>query len=443
MLAYHYSKSENHEKAYKYLKLSGNKASKNYSNWEAFRFCGEAINVLTKIPETEENKREQIEVRLLMAAPMYFLGFPEDSLEILQNGEELSRELGDEKSIAHFLSLMGQYYAWKGEDLHLAHLGIQYSEAAFKEAEKIGDIELMAPIGMDLCRVHFFRGEVSKIIDVASMIIALLDKTQRQTEFFGRAFNAYSALHSEYAFSMGMLGNFEEGRVLFEKGLDFALKIKDLFALSLLEMHYGTVLTSKGDGKDAIEHIQNSMSYDDEGQMVFRSGVAWMHLGWAYCLLGKLKTAQEYMEKGLKIHIDRGALFHTRSFYWSLSMVHLELGDLKKARYNAEEALKSSQKSLDRWHEGLAWILLGRIHGKAEKPQDSNGEECILRGIRILDDLKLKPLYAQGHHFLGELYANKGQQNKAINNLKKAEGMFQEMGMDHWLAKTDEVLKGL
>jgi predicted ATPase len=66
MLAYHYSKSENLEKAYQYLKLSATKALGNYSNSEAFRFCKEAINVLTRMPETDENKREQIEVRLLM-----------------------------------------------------------------------------------------------------------------------------------------------------------------------------------------------------------------------------------------------------------------------------------------------------------------------------------------------------------------------------------------
>jgi class 3 adenylate cyclase len=66
MLAYHYSKSENPDKAYQYLKLSGTKAVRNYSNSEAFRFCKEAINVLTRMPETDENKREQIEVRLLM-----------------------------------------------------------------------------------------------------------------------------------------------------------------------------------------------------------------------------------------------------------------------------------------------------------------------------------------------------------------------------------------
>jgi len=41
---------------------------------------------------------------------------------------------------------------------------------------------------------------------------------------------------------------------------------------------------------------------------------------------------------------------------------------------------------------------------------------------------------------LGELYEGTGQNEKALENLKKAEGMFQEMGMDYWLGKTHEVL---
>ena len=54
MLAYHYSKSDNSEKAYRYLKLSGDKATKNYSNWEAFRFFKEALKTLTAMPKTED-----------------------------------------------------------------------------------------------------------------------------------------------------------------------------------------------------------------------------------------------------------------------------------------------------------------------------------------------------------------------------------------------------
>jgi len=34
-----------------------------------------------------------------------------------------------------------------------------------------------------------------------------------------------------------------------------------------------------------------------------------------------------------------------------------------------------------------------------------------------------------------------GQREKALENLKKAKGMFQEMRMDYWLRRTQEVLE--
>jgi hypothetical protein len=61
--------------------------------------------------------------------------------------------------------------------------------------------------------------------------------------------------------------------------------------------------------------------------------------------------------------------------------------------------------------------------------------------MKIADELKTKPFYAQGHLFLGELYADAGQKEKALENMKKAEVMFQEMGMDYWLARTKKVLE--
>jgi tetratricopeptide (TPR) repeat protein len=436
MMAYHYSRSENLEKAYQYLKLSGNKATKNYSNSEAFRFYKKAINLLTKMPETEENKREQIKVRLLVAVPMFLLGFPEDSLEILQKGERLSKALGDEKGLAQFLSQIGQFYSFKGEDFLL---GLQYYEAAFKEAEKLDDIELMAPMAADLCLLYWRAGECSKIIDVAPKVIALLDKTKMQFESFGKPFNVYSVLHAWHARIMGWLGRFEEGEILFDKGLHFALDIKDLTALAWIEAHYGAMLSLKGDGKNAIEHARNSIRYCEEGQIVVFLGAVWVELGWAYTLLNELETAQECVEEGLQIFSDAGAQFNLSFFYGISSMVYLESGDLRNAHYRAEEALKLSQKNQQKWVEGFARTLLGRIFRKAGKSQNGKAEEHMLRGIEILDESKIKPLYSQGFLFLGELYAGNGQPKRALENLKKAEVMFREMGMDYWLSKTREV----
>jgi tetratricopeptide (TPR) repeat protein len=105
--------------------------------------------------------------------------------------------------------------------------------------------------------------------------------------------------------------------------------------------------------------------------------------------------------------------------------------------------LKLCQKMHQKWIEGSVWILLGRISGKREKSQLDKAEESILTGIKILKELKLKPLYAQGYHFIGELYASTGQKDKALEALKKTEKLFQEMGMDYWLVRTQEVLAKL
>ncbi|NIT03899.1 hypothetical protein GTO10_03120 [Candidatus Saccharibacteria bacterium] len=439
MLAYNYSKSENPEKAYQYLKLSGNKAMKNYSNWEAFRFYEEAIDVLTKMPETEENKREQIEVRFLMAGPGGLLGYPEGSLENLREGERLSKRIGDKKSIAHFLSQIGLYYAFKGGDLLQA---IQYSEDSFEEAEKINDIELMAPVGADLSLLYFWMGNCSRVIEVASKVILLLEKTQKQAEFFGRPYNVYSFILAQQSTCTWRMGNFEEGKALFEKGHDFALKIKDLLSLSLLELHRGWEFNLKGDAKTAIEHFQNSIRYSEEGQIILGLDAKWIGLGWAYWLLGDLETAHKHMETGLKAQIDAGVDYDSGFFYSCSAVVDLDSGNLKKAQQRANEALKIAQKN-HQYGEGYVWIVLGRILRKTDHPQNDRAEESFLRGIKIFEELKIKTYYAPGYYYLGELYADIGQKDKALETLRTAEKLFQEMGMDYWLAKTQEILERL
>lgn len=80
--------------------------------------------------------------------------------------------------------------------------------------------------------------------------------------------------------------------------------------------------------------------------------------------------------------------------------------------------------------------------GKSD-PSNNKAQEFILKGIQILDELKLRPGYSQGYIFLGELFVDTGKRNEAVANLKKAERMFREMGMDYWLGKTEKVLAAL
>ena len=441
VLAHHYSRSENSEKAYQYLMLSGDKAQRSYSNWQAFHFCKEAINVLNREPESEENKRRGIEVRLSMEGPMKVLAYPGDSLQILQEGERLSKELGDERSLATFYSSIGLCYTFKGDSLQ----GMKYAENCFEMAGKIEDIELMAPIAFDLCSSYAIVGEYSKTVQVAPRVIALLEKTGRESEFFAVAFdfNVYSALSVYYGEAMGYLGNFEDGEAICEKGLRFASKMDNLYTMGFAEVMYGFLFIAKGDGEKAVEHSQKAIRYGEEGQIIPILGMAWGALGWGYYLLGHLESALKHAERAIEIQSDAGIPFLLSLHYWLLGMVHFDSGDLQNAQSCVEEALRLAQNNNEKWVEGSSLALLGRILGRVDISQSHTAEEFILQGMKMLDELKMKPWSSQGYLYLGELYADTGQREKALETLKKAEAEFQEMGTDYWLRRTQSVLERL
>jgi tetratricopeptide (TPR) repeat protein len=439
MLAYHYSRSDSLEKACRYSRLSGEKAKANYSHREALDFYKGAIDLLNKLPETAEKKKEKIYVIRLTTTSLGFLGFPEGSLGVLQEGERLSKELGDDRSLARIYNVMGMYYSFKGDP----QLGIKYSEDAFKEARKNRDIELMVPLAVGLLFSYLPAGEYSKIVDMAPEVIDLIEKTERESDLFSMGVNPYSLLCSYFGVTMGLLGAFDEGEAFLEKGLGHAIKMNDLMALGFVEMQYGQFYLAKGDWEPSKEHFEKGIKYNEETKHAVLSAISWSGLGYTCAMLGDPETGKRHAEKGLKIHRDSGVEMFLSLAHSQLGSIHLDLGDLKNARSLAKEALRLSQKNNEKGIEGISWLLLGTISGKTEPLQIDKAEECILKGIEIPKELRTKPYYALGHLYLGQLYLNADENEKAIENLKKAEDMFREMGMDYWLGKAQEILVGL
>jgi tetratricopeptide (TPR) repeat protein len=318
---------------------------------------------------------------------------------------------------------------------------MKYAEKALEEAKRIQDVDLAANLAVDIILPYTFAGEFFKIPEFAPGVIALIEKTQRESEAFGKGYNLYSVILGYYGMATGLLGDFEEGEALCEKALRFALETGDLVSVAMIHHAYGWMLNFKGDGKNVVEHLQESIRYCEEIQLIVVLGHLNSGLGWGYYMLGDMETAREHAERAIRIQGDTGIPFLLSCAYHTLSVVHLDSGNLEEARRCADEALKLSQNNNEKWAEGVSRILLGRVLGKAEKSQFTEAEECILQGIKIQDELRLEPWSYTGYLYLGELYAATGKKEKALETLKKAKVAFQEMGMDYWLRRTQEVLE--
>jgi tetratricopeptide (TPR) repeat protein len=204
---------------------------------------------------------------------------------------------------------------------------------------------------------------------------------------------------------------------------------------------YGWFAIHRGDGENAIEHFQNAIRHGEEAQILMLQGNSWSGLGWGHYLLEQPETALKDAETAVRVQSEVGAVFLLSIPYRVQGMAYLKLGDPDNARRCMEESLKLARDNNEIGQEGISSLILGKVLGMSEEPQYGKAEELILQGMDILDRLKLKPYWSQGHLFLGELYADTGQTERAVETLKTAKASFQEMGMDYYLRQTQEVLE--
>ena len=440
MLAYHYSKSVNPAKAYEYLKKSAEKAVRNDAVVEAVRFYREAMEVLCQLPPTEENQREQIGLVLSMQIPWRRIGYSEDYLPMLKKAEALAEALGDDKKSVHIRSVLGSYFIVRGGD---PQLGWKYLERCVEDSEKIQDVDLLIPVGVDLCTSCASSGDYQRINQIAPTIIRLLEDSGTQAEFYGKPYNPYAHVLGIWGMARGMCGDFEYGERLCEKALSFAREIDHRPALGGVELSFGCMLAVKGDGEGAVGHLQRAIKYFEESQALIFLGVAWGWLGWAHLLMGQTKTAVELTEKGLRMHIDLGISFFRSALHSNCCMAYFELGDLCQARTQAELALHFALENDERHIIGMSKGYLGMALARIDPAQIEAAEQQILQGIKLIEELGILPFIGMGYMALGEVYAASGRPKEALGHLKKAETLFEKMGMDYWLGKTREALAKL
>jgi tetratricopeptide (TPR) repeat protein len=439
ILAYHFSVGEEYSKAYQYLKLSGKKAESNFSHLEAFQFFEKALRTYNRLGKKEGGDTEKLEIYNLMRRPIAMLGYPKDSLRILTEGVEIAKALGDQKSLSRFHNDISLLYTARGDSV----LSITHSEKSFEEGAKIEDLEIMAPLALPLCYAYVTSCKYDKLIDVSSKMAELIESLGRESDFFNTPFNLYSFLLGLCGMGMGMRGDFRKAKRVSEKGLNHAIQFGHKMTLAFNELQYANLFVFQGDGKTPIPHCQNSIKYSEDVGWLTISSQAWTILGYSHYLLGELDRAREFVSKGLKSQEASGIEAMLSLHYWIFAMVLFDQGDLEEALRSSEKALELSLYNNERRYEGLSKIWIGKILGSKEKAQYREGEQLILEGYDILKELCVRPAMAQGHFHLGELYKNSGEGPKAVEELRRAKLMFEEMEMDYWTVKCQEAWKGL
>jgi len=432
VLAYHYSRGGENEKACRFLKLSGLKAAKSYSLSEAYAYYKKAFELLSSLSESETNKEELIDLILLMRIPLELLGYPDDDcLKYLYRCEKWAKEGGDAKILGKLYSFFGSYYTYAG-DIHMA---LKYTEAAFEAALKAQDLDSIVTLGYSLNWTYLATGHFSSIIIKSPQIIEIIERNRKNADFFGNASNPYSGLCILYGLALGYTGRFGEGKPYMEKGLRKALALNDDVGIATGNVLYGLFESIKGDWASAKVYYEKGMKITEKTNYQLGLAISLSGIGWCWVFLGDFKKAKSYSDKGLQVGLESGVEWLLSMFHYVAGIVCLELADLESAEKAIDEALRLSIKNGENDFRGLIYLALGIITGMREPRQTEQVEKCFEKGMEILSVLGMKPSCATGHQFLGEYYLDVGCFEAAKQRLMLAEEMFATMGMEYWLQR--------
>jgi len=159
--------------------------------------------------------------------------------------------------------------------------------------------------------------------------------------------------------------------------------------------------------------------------------------------VSKADEAERNMLQGIKILEELKLRPRLSQGYFYLGELYTDIGEYDKAVEWLKRAEGEFQDMGMEYDLSFSRSLIGKTLSKINPSQFKESEQTILDAIKIAQDIESRPAIAFGHLCLGEIYADSGQKEKARENLKKAEAMYQDMKMGLWLGKTREILERL
>lgn len=380
VLAHHYSRAEDDEKAVTYLTCFAEKAASKYAHAEAVAALHEALTHAGRLP-AEEQDAPVLDLALRQAESLHFLGRRREIVDLLLlHRDRLERLQGPARTGQYFFWL-GFAHAWLGHRAEAA----QCLHRSLEEATRAGDEITKGKVHRALATECVYSGQpLHEAVSHGREAVSLLDRTEDSLWFsqalftlgyccifagdFDSALEAMARLEGFGSvtglrraqanaamiagLSRAMRGEGEAGRALCEQALKLS---PDTFETAFILACLGRACWEAGDSVRAVSALEEAVQLADQVRSLqFRAWFRTM-LGEAYLSNGHSEKAGGVVREALEISTDIGFLVGIGLSKHLLGRIALIQNELAKAAGYFGEALQAF---------GLlgARFEIGRIH---------------------------------------------------------------------------------
>jgi predicted ATPase len=413
MLAHHYSKSDDIEKALEYLLKAGEKAKRNYANDAAISYFTKGLELLNDLTSTHERAKQELDFRIALGPPLIAIkgNWAQEVETSYIRAKELCEQIGDNSQLFQALVGLRRVHFARGELLRAHELG-EHLHTLARNLENPADLSRARIM---LAETQISLGEFVLARERCEQVIRLCDTEQLRTEVDRYFTDPLSVSLVIEAFALWHLGYPDQAIRMSNEGLARAHELSHPFNLCLCLVFNAMVHQLCRDEQSVREKAETLIQLTTEqGSPGFRIWGLLQH-GWALVELGQQNEG--IAQLGHIRHIlDDSSLMEIKSFstYYSaiVADVHCKTGQVNEGLIVLSKAFEKAHES----GEHFFYAELYRINGELLLMQgvaEPKGEKCFHQALEVARNQKAKSLELRVTMSLSRLWQKQGKNEDA------------------------------
>jgi len=410
LLALHFGRSEEAEKAVDCAILAAEKAQRLWANNEALTYFNDALHRLEGMPNTDANNLRRVDAVLKQAEAMFALGRQAEHIAALEHIRGLVEASDDARRQATWHYWTGFLHSLIGSPAALA-IEHCHKAAAITAAAGLDDLD------------GFIASCAAQAYVVAGDLRAAIQAGDRAVVIFELRENLWWASRTLWHLAQAAiyLGEWDASLSYCARALAHGTTLNDLRLRAVGLYRTGSAYIHQGDIEHGLRYCDEALAlkpipYDVAMAKVFR--------GYGKIKAGRLDAGIAELREAID-WLDQSRLFHVRlAPALRLAEGYLRRGEVAAARALISEVLSRSRESGYRYLEGLADHLMAECLANApvEALQHVNDAQRIFETIDARNDLA-KTLVTHAR-----LCQGLGNFAEARGFLEEAGGIFDTLG---------------
>jgi len=425
ILAYHYGRSERQDKAVEYALLAADRAAGLYANAEAAVYYRQALEGLSRLADTVENRRARVDSVVKYVTVTWTAEEPGRNLARLSEAEQLTNSLlGQDSVLTTDRIRLARVHYWMGRICYVQGAtrdAIGFYRQVLTVAKEHHAEDLLAIPSAVIGQALTVQGRFAEAAPLLESAIPLLEKQADWTEWI-RCWGFLGV-------SRAARGYYAEGVVHAEKASAKADQVKHPTAIALSNIYLAFIHLLGGDPTQSLKAVDKILHVATQSgdRLLIYIGCGFQ--AWAQSRLGEHEAAIKSMAQSKSVGQVLGTrLLLAEWFAAAEAEIALRGGHIQDAQRLAEDAFNTAHAAGNLFAEGVAQRVWGQALSLLQPDASGDVDSHLTVSVETLTAGQCVVELARTHVAWGQVNVTRRQTSAARDHFEKARQQFEASG---------------